>query len=97
AYSPGAKSGLLAKLTGGPEKTSIRAGYGIYYSVIEGNTMAVDEPQPPYGLSYTSPGPPLFAQPYITASNGQFLGNPFPLNVPSLNTSIKNPHTTTNF
>src|ERR1700689_1149849 len=23
--------------------------------------MAVDEPQPPYGLSYTSPGPPLFA------------------------------------
>jgi hypothetical protein len=97
AYSPGATDGWLRKLTGGPGNSSIRAGYGIYYSVIEGNTMAVDEPQPPYGLSYTSPGPPLFAQPYITASNGQFLGNPFPLNVPSLNTSIRNPNTTTNF
>ena len=67
AYSPGWKDGLLSKLTGGPGKTSIRAGYGIYYSVIEGNTMAIDEPQPPYGLSYTSPGPPLFATPFMTA------------------------------
>ena len=41
----------------GPGKTSIRAGYGIYYSVIQGNTIAFDEPQPPYGLSYTSPCP----------------------------------------
>jgi len=97
AYSPGVREGFLSKLTGGPGNSSIRAGYGIYYSVIEGNTMAIDEPQPPYGLSYTSPGPPLFATPFITASNGQFLGNPFPLNVPSLNTSIKNPNTTQNF
>ncbi len=97
AYSPGAKTGLLAKLTGGPEKTSIRAGYGIYYSVIEGNTMAIDEPQPPYGLSYTSPGPPLFATPFITASNGAFNGNPFPLRFPPLNTSPKNPNSTFDF
>ena len=97
AYSPGARDGLLSKITGGPGNSSIRAGYGIYYSVIEGNTMAVDEPQPPYGLSYTSGAPPLFATPFITASNGQFLGNPFPLNVPSLNTSIKNPNTTQNY
>jgi hypothetical protein len=97
AYSPGATDGLLRKITGGPGNSSIRAGYGIYYSGIEGNTMAIDEPQPPYGLSYTSPGPPLFATPYITAANGQFLGNPFPLHVPSLNTSINNPNTTQNF
>jgi hypothetical protein len=97
AYSPGARDGLLSKITGGPGNSSIRAGYGIYYSVIEGNTMAIDEPQPPYGLSYTSPGPPLFATPFITASNGQFLGNPFPLHVPSLKTSINNPNTTQNF
>ena len=54
AYSPGARDGFLSKITGGPGNSSIRAGYGIYYSVIEGNTMAIDEPQPPYGLSYTS-------------------------------------------
>jgi hypothetical protein len=97
AYSPGARDGLLSKITGGPGSSSIRAGYGIFYSVIEGNTMAIDEPQPPYGLSYTSPGPPLFAQPYMTAANGSFTGNPFPLNFPSLNTSIKNPNTTQSF
>ena len=52
--------------------------------MIQGNVMAFDEPQPPYGLSYTSPGPPLFATPFITAANGSFLGNPFPLTFPSL-------------
>ena len=97
AYSPDAKDGLLSKITGGPENMSIRAGYGIYYSVIEGNTMAIDEPQPPYGLSYTSPGPPLFATPFITASNGAFNGNPFPLSFPSLKTSINNPNSSLNF
>ena len=97
AYSPGVKDGLLAKITGGPEKTSIRAGYGIYYSVIEGNTMAIDEPQPPYGLSYTSPGPPLFATPFRTASNGSFTGNPFPLNFPPLNASPTHPNAGVDF
>jgi hypothetical protein len=97
AYSPGWKDGILSKLTGGPEKTSIRAGYGIYYSVIEGNIMAVDEPQPPYGLSYTSPGPPLFATPFITASNGSFTGNPFPLTFPPLNASPQHPNAGVDF
>ena len=59
--------------------------------------MAIDEPQPPYGLSYTSPGEPLFATPFITAANGAFNGNPFPLVFPSLNTSIKNPNSSYNF
>src|SRR6202051_934097 len=89
--------GLLDKIIGGPGKTSIRAGYGIFYSVIEGNTMAIDEPQPPYGLSYTSPGPPLFNEPFITASNGQFLGNPFPLTFPPLNASASHPSSSINF
>jgi hypothetical protein len=97
AYSPDWKSGLLSKLTGGPGKTSIRAGYGIYYSVIEGNTMAIDEPQPPYGLSYTSPGPPLFATPFMTAANGSFTGNPFPLTFPPLNASPSHPNPNVTF
>jgi hypothetical protein len=97
AYSPGVRDGLLAKITGGPEKTSIRAGYGIYYSVIEGNTIAIDEPQPPYGLSYTSPGPPLFATPFITAANGSFTGNPFPLTFPPLDASPKRPNSSIDF
>lgn len=97
AYSPDWKDGLLGKLAGGPGKTSIRAGYGIYYSVIEGNTMAIDEPQPPYGLSYTSPAPPLFAEPFRTAATGSFSGNPFPLTFPPLNASPSHPNPNVNF
>jgi carboxypeptidase family protein len=97
AWSPGTGRGVLGKIFGGPEKSSIRAGYGIYYSVIQGNTVAVDEPQPPYGLSYTSPGPPLFATPFITAANGSFNGNPFPLKFPPLNSSVSRPDANIDF
>ncbi|MBZ5610879.1 MAG: carboxypeptidase regulatory-like domain-containing protein [Acidobacteriia bacterium] len=97
AYSPSASTGPLAKLTGGPGKSSIRAGYGMFYSVIQGNTIGVDEPQPPYGLSYTSTGRPLFATPFINASDGETHVNPFPLTFPPLNASIKNPNPNIDF
>jgi len=97
AWSPGASGGLPGKILGGPGSTSIRAGYGIFYSVIQGQVLGFDLPQPPYGLSYTSPGPPLFAQPFMTAANGSFTGNPFPLNFPRLNTSVTNPDSAYDF
>ena len=87
AWSPGSPAGLLDKITGGAGKSSVRAGYGMFYSVIQGNTLAFDEPQPPYGLSYTSPGPPLFDQPFRTAADGAFSGNPFPLVFPPFGVS----------
>jgi len=92
AYSPNMVSGFLRRIIGGPGKTSVRAGYGIFYSVIEGNTIAIDEPQPPYGLSYTSPGRPLFATPFITAANGAVHVQPFPLTFPPLNASVRHPN-----
>ena len=96
AYSPVRTDGFLGKLLGGPGKTSIRAGYGIFYSVIQGNTVAFDEPQPPYGLT-VSPGQPLFATPFITA-NGQVNPNPFPLTFPSLSGHTPaNPDSSINF
>ena len=91
AYSPNKTGGWLGKIFGGPGKTSIRAGYGIFYSVIQGNTIAFDEPQPPYGLSYTSPGAPLFATPF-TAASGEAGINPFPLTFPPLNASVSHPN-----
>ena len=78
AYSPSSSDGWLGKVLGGAKQTSIRAGYGIYHSVIQGNTIAFDEPQPPYGLSYTSSAPPLFATPFTNAT-GETNTNPFPL------------------
>jgi len=97
AYSPSKSDGLLGKIFGGSGKTSIRAGFGMFYSVIEGNTIAIDEPQPPYGLSYTSPAPPLFATPFISAANGDTHVQPFPLTFPPLNASMSHPNPNIDF
>ena len=97
AYSPSRADGFLGKMLGGPGKTSIRAGYGMFYTVIQGNTIAIDEPQPPYGLSYTSQGPPLFATPFITAADGETHVQPFPLKFPALNASVSNPNPNIDF
>ena len=96
AYAPDKADGLLGKIIGGPGKTSIRAGYGIYYSVIQGNTTAFDEPQPPYGLSHTSPVPPLFATPF-TAASGEAGINPFPLTFPPFGASVTHPNSNIDF
>jgi hypothetical protein len=97
AYSPSKTSGLLRKILGEPGTASIRAGYGIFSSVIQGNTIAIDEPQPPYGLSYTSPAPPLFATPFINAANGATHVQPFPLTFPPLNASASHPNPNIDF
>ena len=96
AYSPTKSSGILGKIVGGSGKTSIRTGYGIFYSVIQGNTIAFDEPQPPYGLSYTG-NDTLFATPFITASDGSAHVNPFPLTFPPLNASVNHPNPSIDF
>jgi hypothetical protein len=97
AYSPNRADGLLGKILGGPGKTSVRAGYGIYYSEIQGNLLAFDEPQPPYGLSYTSPAPPLFATPLVSAKDGAVHVQPFPLVFPPLNASVNHPNPNIDF
>ena len=79
AYSPTASGdGLLAKILGGPGKTSIRASYGMFYTAIEALTIGVMSANAPYGTTYTSPAPPLFSTPFITAASGQNLGQAFP-------------------
>jgi len=90
-WSPNKSDGILGKIIGGPGKTSIRAGFGMFYSVVQGATLAYNLPQPPYGLSYTSPAPSLFAAPFQTAADGSFTGNPYPFSIPPLNTSKSNP------
>jgi carboxypeptidase family protein len=51
AWSPGAKEGLLGKLFGGPGKTSVRAGFGIFYNPIEQLVMEQFSAEPPFGGS----------------------------------------------
>ncbi|MGB7866602.1 MAG: TonB-dependent receptor, partial [Candidatus Sulfotelmatobacter sp.] len=80
AYSPeGREDTLLGKVLGGPGKTSVRAGFGMYYTAIEALTVGILAGNAPFGITYSSPAPPLFATPFITASTGQFQGQPFPV------------------
>jgi len=92
AYSPStAAEGTLAKLFGGPGKTSLRASYGMFYTAIEALTIGVMSANAPYGTTYTSPAPPLFATPFITAANGQNLGQYFPVTLAPLNSTASHP------
>jgi len=92
AYSPNAAGdGLLATIFGGAAKTSIRASYGMFYTAIEALTIGVMSANAPYGTTYTSPAPPLFATPFVTASTGQNLGQYFPVTLAPLTTSASHP------
>ncbi|MGB2626931.1 MAG: carboxypeptidase regulatory-like domain-containing protein [Candidatus Acidiferrum sp.] len=92
AYSPNSTGdGLLATLLGGPGRTSIRASYGVFYTAIEALTIGVMSANAPYGTTYTSPAPPLFATPFVTASSGQNQGQYFPVTLAPLKTSASHP------
>ena len=98
AYSPSSSGdGLFSKLVGGPGKTSIRATYGMFYTAIEALSIGVMSANAPYGSTYTSPAPPLFADPFVTAASSQNLGQPFPLKLAPLNSTASNPDTATDF
>jgi hypothetical protein len=94
AYSPAWSNGILGKLTGGPGKTSIRVGAGRFFTAIEGLTVAYPTGNPPYGLTYISPEPPQFAQPFVGALTGTQYTQQFPVSVPPYNVSVSNPFVT---
>ena len=92
AFSPDRTTDdLLGKVLGGPGKTSIRAGFGLYDTSIEALTISVLAANAPYGTTYSSPAPPLFSDPFVTASNGQNLGQYFPVTFAPLDSSSSHP------
>jgi hypothetical protein len=97
AISPDTTEGLLGKILGGPGKSSIRAGYGIFYNAIEDATGFVEVGDAPYGLYFADPDLTLLASPYIVRTNGQNQGPKFPFTFPPSNSSPKNPDTTFNW
>ena len=94
AYSPSAQSGILGGLFGGPGRTSIRIGAGLYYTSVEDLAQFLEVGDPPYGLYYGSANPPLLEAPYITRSDGLGVGLRFPFPFPPTNVSPSNPDTT---
>jgi len=98
AWSPEGPSGsLLAKVLGPAGTTSIRASAGFFYTAIDALSIGVLAANAPYGTTYTSPLPPLFATPFISASTGQNNGQPFPYTFAPLDSSISNPDVNINW
>lgn len=91
AYSPSWSDGFLGKLSGGPGKTSIRIGAGRFFTAIEGLTIAYPTGNPPYGLTYTSPEPPVMTTPFVGALSGTQFVQQFPVQVPAYGHSPANP------
>ncbi len=94
AYSPSTSAGLLGKLFGGPGRTSIRLGAGLYYTAVEDLAQFLEVGDPPYGLYYGSAAPPLLESPFLTRSSGVSVGQRFPFPFPPTNVSPSNPDTT---
>ena len=96
AYSPGAREGLLGKLTGGPGKMSIRMGFGIYYSSVEDLSQFLGVGDAPFGIFWFGSSP-LLDEPFRDRLGGLLQGQPFPFTPPPLNVSASNPDASFNW
>jgi hypothetical protein len=94
AYTPAFAAPALRKLFGPAGQTSIRAGYGLFYTAYEGLSAGIMSANPPYGYTYTSAAPPLFAQPFTVAATGADAGQRFPLQKVAYGASRANPNST---
>jgi len=82
--------GAFAKVLGGPDKFSIRAGWGIFYQNVEG-AMNIDQTGlAPFDVYYPAPLPVVFASPYTNRSDGG-QHQPFPYDTNNFNWSLALP------
>ena len=91
AYSPAVENGLLRKLTGGPGNTSIKAGWGKFYTTFEGATNFNEIGDAPFGAFYGSPVPPEFVTPFVDRGTGHDETQIFPVPLPTTGTPINWP------
>jgi hypothetical protein len=82
AYTPDFSAPWLRHLAGPAGQTSIRLGYGIFYTAFEGLSAGIMSANPPYGYTYTSAAPPLFESPFTVAATGVNVGLTGPNKVP---------------
>jgi hypothetical protein len=90
AYSPSFASGFLRKLVGASGATSIRAGYGMFFSAFEGGYDFSVIGDAPYGAFYSADGT-SFATPYQTRATGAITPSPFPYSFPPTGVSASHP------
>ena len=99
AYSPSPSGGFLRSLLGSSGNSSIRAGFGLFYTAFEDATSFNEVGDAPYGYFWSSSAPTLLATPFINradgTSEGPASGNPnrFPVQFPPENVSPSHPDT----
>ncbi|MBV9482944.1 MAG: TonB-dependent receptor [Acidobacteria bacterium] len=95
AYSPSGGG----KLFGGPGHTSIRAGYGVFFTAFEGATNFNEIGDAPFGFFWVGTNP-QFATPWLdrtdTGLQGM-TGQKFPVAFPPLNVGPNNPDNNVNW
>jgi len=74
-WSPGATNGLMRALTGGPSKTSVTLGWGMFYNPIEQLVLEQFSAEPPFGGSNFIANP-TFQAPFLD-QDGTTWPNPF--------------------
>jgi hypothetical protein len=74
-WSPSWHDGALAKLTGGPGKTSVSMGFGMFYNPIEQLVLEQFSAEPPFGGSNFI-ATPFLQMPYVDQTGAVFT-NPF--------------------
>jgi hypothetical protein len=96
AYSPNVDGGLLGKIFGASGKSSIHAGFGLFYSAFEGLSAGIMSACAPYGYDYDSTnGHPFFNEPFVSA-NGPGT-QPFPSPIPVFGASATHPNNSVNW
>ena len=83
AWSPNMSEGLLGKIVGGPGKTSIRLGSGMFYTAIQDQTLYWILGTAPFGEYWGSSAPPLFEEPFRSRASGESQGQKFPFVIPA--------------
>ena len=76
SYSPNFDKGILGKLFGSNGKTSIRAGWGLFYNPIEELVLAQFGAEPPFGGS-SSLSNVFFNTPFVYQAGGAPAPNPY--------------------
>jgi hypothetical protein len=92
AYSFGEHDGFLGRLLGPSGSTSVRAGFGLFYTTFEGATDFNEIGDAPFG-NYTGQNESTFAAPFTNRSSGGSINNLFPAPAPPLHFSASNPAT----
>ena len=97
AYSFGEHDGVLGKILGKPGNSSIRVGWGKFYTALEGATNFNEIGDAPFGdftgqFGLDGHGP-TYAAPFITRTTGATLLNFFPVPIPPYHFSASNPAT----